>query len=202
MENSISHYLWHRFRAISPWYFAAAVVVLGIISLFALQANYKHMTSLRQAVYAADKNDANVEQALENLRAYVTAHMNTSLTAGSDSVYPPVQLKYTYQRLVQSTGQQNSNTNTNVYNEAQHYCEAQIPTGFSGRYRLSCIEDYVQSHGGAPAATIPDSLYKFDFVSPAWSPDLAGFCVIFTLLSLVSLITSVVARLVLRHSAQ
>jgi hypothetical protein len=141
------------------------------------------MVSLREKVYTADKNNADVETPLENLRAYVTGHMNTNLNSASNGVYPPVQLKYTYERLVAAKG--NTSANAQVYTDAQHYCEAQIPNGFSGRYRLSCIESYISQHGGASAASIPDSLYKFDFVSPTWSPDLAGWSMVLAILSLV-----------------
>jgi hypothetical protein len=112
--------------------------------------------------------------------------MNTSLTSASNGVYPPIQLKYTYSRLVQSAGSQASSNNNSVYAEAQKACEAQIPTGFSGRYRLDCIEQYVEAHGGAPVSSIPDSLYKFDFVSPTWSPDLAGLSLLASLLCLLA----------------
>ena len=44
---------------------------------------------------------------------------------------------------------------------------------FSGGPRVPCIEQYVKDHG-TTAKSIPDAMYKFDFVSPTWSPDAAG----------------------------
>ena len=37
--------------------------------------------------------------------------------------------------------------------------------------------------GAQASAPVPDSMYKFDFVSPSWSPDLAGFSLLGAALS-------------------
>ena len=36
---------------------------------------------------------------------------------------------------------------------------------------------------GIEQKNIPDSLYKFDFVSPTWSPDLAGWSLLVAIVS-------------------
>jgi hypothetical protein len=128
------------------------------------------MIGLRNDVYAADKTGGNVEAALDKLRGYVYGHMNTNLSAGN-GVKPPIQLSYTYARL-----QENAAQNSSLYIDAKNYCEAKIPASqsISGRGRIDCITQYVTSHGAKPA-NIPEGLYQFDFVSPSWSPDLAGW---------------------------
>jgi len=138
------------------------------------------MVRLRNEVFTADKQNGNVEAALKNLQQFVYAHMNTNLDSGS-SVYPPIQLKYTYDRLVQAEKDRVSAANSQIYTDAQTYCQQQIPTGFSGRGRVPCIDDYVTSHG-TTAQTIPASLYEFDFVSPHWTPDLAGWSLVVTII--------------------
>lgn len=155
-----------------------AAGVCCIICINGLRTNNLHMVKLRADVYQADKTNGNVQVALTNLQHYVTLHMNTNLTPGHDAVYPPIQLKYTYQRLQAATAQ--PRTNEQVYSDAQTLCEQQNPTDFSGRNRVPCIQRYVSSHGAAAAKEIPDSLYKFDFVSPTWSPDLAGWSAVVT----------------------
>ena len=158
----------------------AATVVSLSIAAFSLRANNEHMLQLRQAVYAADQRGTGVQESLVALQAYVTAHMNTKLDSGSSAVYPPVQLKYTYDRLVIERSEKLSSSNSQTYNAAQAHCEQQN-SDFSGRNRVPCIEQYVQSHG-VQLSPISDALYKFSFVSPAWSPDLAGWSVATTLL--------------------
>jgi hypothetical protein len=152
------------------------------------------MVKLRAQLYAADQNSGDVQGALIKLQAYVTAHMNTDLSAGPNAVYPPVQLKYTYDRLIQAESDQVSQTNAQLYSAAQKICEQQDPVDFSGRNRVPCIDQYVQTHG-VKLAPIPSELYKFDFISPAWSPDLAGWSLVATVLSfLVFAVTFIVRR--------
>lgn len=154
-----------------------AVISLAI-GIVALRANNEHMIKLRDAVYTADKNNDNVEGALHKLQSYVTSHMNTNLTGGNTGVYPPVQLKYTYDRLVQAESEALAQSNSALYTAAQAYCEAQRPTGYVIN-RIGCVEDYLTTHDTLhQIAPIPDALYKFSFISPTWSPDLAGWSLV------------------------
>ena len=165
------------FKKIKAWHFLVLTIISLVVSILALRANNLEMVNLRQALYTADKNNQNVSLALDNLQKYVTSHMNTSLTNGNSSVYPPLQLKYTYQRLLDEQGQALNGNNSQIYTDAENYCQAKIPNGFSGRYRVPCIEQYISSHKLA-VPVIPASLYEFDFVSPTWSPDLAGWSLV------------------------
>jgi hypothetical protein len=192
MNKRRAHHLWKHFRFIKPGYCMVIFVISLSISVTALRSNNEHMATLRREVYAADKNDGDAG-ALKNLQAYVTANMNTNLSGGPNAVYPPIQLKYTYDRLVQAASSQASETNAQLYTAAQNYCQTQDPTDFSGHNRVPCIEQYVESHG-ASATTIPAALYQFDFISPVWSPDLAGWSIVVTLLSLIGAIVSYLAR--------
>ena len=127
--------------------------------------------------------------------------MNTSLAAGNTSVYPPIQLKYTYQRLQDAAQEKAATSNTTLYSEAQKYCEQQDSTDFSGRNRIPCIEEYVTSHGGVAAQKIPDSMYKFDFASPTWSPDFAGWMLALTILFAFLLVVRIALGLILKRLA-
>ncbi|HLZ14812.1 MAG TPA: hypothetical protein VKQ34_02360 [Candidatus Saccharimonadales bacterium] len=191
MNKRHLHHVWTRIRPIKTWYLFASCLVLAGICVLSLRSNYVTMTHLRNAVYTADQQDGDVEKALERLRAYVGSHMNTSL-ATNDGVYPPIQLKYTYARLQQAEQKRVDNINSQVYTSAQQYCEALYPNSFSGGPRVPCIESYVQTHGTA-ARKIPDAMYKFDFASPAWSPDLAGW----TMAAAIVLLVLTVIRFVI-----
>lgn len=188
-----------RLRFIKPRYFLLAAGICSLLAVTGLRANNQHMAVLRDAVYTADKQGGDVQTALNNLQAYVTAHMNTSLTSGNTSVYPPIQLQYTYERLVQAQAGKQGGVNNELYTQAQAYCQSLNSKDFSGRNRVPCIEKYVLDHGSkvALAATIPPSLYQFDFVDPTWSPDLAGWSL---LLTVVFLLLAVVKYLLDRHA--
>lgn len=159
------------------------------------------MIKLRDAVYAADKNGGDVQGSLQHLQAYVTAHMNTDLSAGPTGVYPPIQLKYTYDRLIRAQGDATGRANSQLYSEAQSYCEQQNSADFSGRNRVPCIEDYVQKHNPQKLRQIPDALYKFSFTSPRWSPDLAGWSIVVAIFSaLLFAVSFIVNRWFARHA--
>lgn len=141
------------------------------------------MSIRRDAVYAADKAGSDVKAPLKELQLYVTSHMNTDLTTGNANVYPPIQLQHTYQRLVEQQGSRQGSANNQLYTEAQAFCQAQNPNDFSGRNRVPCIEKYVQQRGQSMqiGTTISPSLYQFSFVSPRWSPDVAGWSLVATI---------------------
>jgi hypothetical protein len=147
------------------------------------------MVKLRSAVYAADKNNSDINTALNNLRKYVYGHMNTDLASGGNSIKPPIQLKYTYERLQVTEQKRVDEANTNVYTQAQVYCQQQNSTDFSGRNRVPCVTDYVTTHG-QKANIVPVALYEYDFVSPVWSPDLAGFSLILSVIFLLAFLAS------------
>jgi len=181
MNKRYLHHLWTRIRPIKTTYLVAAFIVFAGGAALALRHNYMQMTRLRSAVFVADQSGNGVEESLQKLRKYVGSHMNTNL-ATSDGVYPPIQLKYTYSRLQQAEQDRVNTTNSQIYTDAQHTCEAQYPGSFSGGPRVPCIEQYVKDHG-TTARTIPDAMYKFNFASPTWSPDIAGWLLVLAVLS-------------------
>jgi hypothetical protein len=181
------HSVWARVGHISYWYFFAVAAVSLVIAVGALRHNNLTALKLRDEVNKVDQANGDVETALRNLREYVYGHMNTNLSSGPNAIKPPIQLKYRYERLLEAQkGSSDANT-AKVYTDAQNHCEQLFPRGLSGSGRIPCVTEYIASHNVA-VPTIPDALYKFDFVSPTWSPDLAGWSlVIFTLTLLIGL---------------
>jgi len=178
-----------KFLGIKPWYFLAVAVISGLVAVTALRQNNLRMIELRAVVVKADKVNGDVETALRNLRGFVYEHMNTNLSSGNNAIKPPIQLKYRYDRLVNAEKKRVADINAQVYSTAQAVCEQQVPQGLSGRGRVPCIQQYVSDHG-AKEQPIPDGLYKFDFVSPTWSPDLAGVSLLISLAALFLFVAS------------
>jgi hypothetical protein len=197
MDKKSLHHLWTVIRPVKAWYLLALFLASTGVAVIALRDNNLTMIALREDVYQADKENKDVEGALQRLRAHVHAHMNTDLSSGDNAVYPPVQLKYTYQRLKQAEQERVKQASSQVYTEAQNYCESIQPSGFSGRGRIPCIEQYVSEHKVAES-TIPDAMYKFDFVSPSWSPDLAGFSALASALFLLLAVLRIAAGRILK----
>ena len=173
----------HSFlQRINVYVLVFILVVSTTVCVFALRQNNLQALKLRDAVIAADKDNKDVEGALTELRTFMYSHMNTSLSSGPNAIKPPIQLKYSYERLVEAEQQRLTVENSKVYIEAQAECEKRFPKGLSGSGRIPCITDYVASRG-VEQKNIPDSLYKFDFVSPTWSPDLAGWSMLAAIVS-------------------
>ena len=185
MNKRTLHHRWRQLQVIKPWHLLVIAAIFAGLSVYGLRANNLHMIALRDAVYEADMNNGDTETALRNLRGYVYGHMNTSLTSGNNAIYPPIQLKYSYDRAISALNTGGEDPNTKIYTDAQTNCEKLFPKGLSGSGRIPCIQDYISSHSIQAAAALPPaSLYQFDFVSPTWSADLAGLSIVATALFL------------------
>lgn len=204
MDKRHLYHLWTKVRPIRPWYFLALALVSGAVAVLALRSNNLHMAALRSAVYQADKNNGDVVKALQDLQIYVTAHMNTDLSDGPNAPYPPVQLVESYDRAVQAEGEKISGANAQIYTDAQNYCEKQNPQNHYVISRIPCVEQYIHDHNADLKLPPPisDSLFKFDFVSPWWSPDLAGWSLLVAILSFAVFIVFGVVRWWLRHATR
>lgn len=178
MNKRKLHHVWRYLRHVHPWYFLVLTIIFGAISVVSLRHNNENMIKLRDAVYVADKNGGDVEGALRDLRSYIYSHMNTGLASGTDAVYPPIQLKYTYERLQAAQQQELGQNNGALYGQAQQTCNASGQTA-TAQQTIDCIQQYSAEHG-VQLASIPDALYKFDFIATKWSPDIAGWSLLFT----------------------
>ena len=148
-------------------------MISGVVCVAALRDNNQTMSQLRTAVYTADRDNGDVNTALNNLSGFVFSHMNTSLDSGSN-IRPPIQLKYTYQRLYDAQYNQLQAENQKIYSDAKNACPG-LNNGYDAA-RIACVQNYAVNHGVSGAnVNIPAGLYEFDFVSPTWSPDLAGW---------------------------
>lgn len=170
------HHFQTKLRSFKLVYLFIALGISLAISLYALRQNNLHAIHLRDEVLKADKANKNVEEALKKLRVYIYGHMNTDL-ASTNSIKQPIQLKYSYDRAVAAEKNRVSKINENIYRQAQTTCEQLFPIGLSGSGRIPCIKDYVAKNG-ATEQPIQDTLYKYNFVSPLWSPDVAGFALL------------------------
>jgi preprotein translocase subunit SecF len=182
----IMHKLLTKIWKISARAWLYLFILGAIVCVLALRHNNERMVQLRDAVYATDQKGGDVNTALNNLRRYVYGHMNTDLSGGRNNIKPPIQLKYTYQRLYDAQLAQVQSANQSIYSAAQVYCHNNANQN-STPAQLACIQNYATNHGVNNAAIyIPAGLYQFDFVSPSWSPDLAGWGLVLSLIFLTA----------------
>lgn len=198
MNRRKLHHVLVVLRPVSYWYFVIIVIISGGVAALALRQNNLTALHLRDTVLETDKNDGDVETALRDLREYVYGHMNARLH-NSNNIYPPIQLVHRYERLAAAEKARVQSANETIYRDAQASCEARFPQGLSGGNRIPCIQQYVDSHGGAKEQPIPDAVYKFDFLAPVWSPDLAGWAVAVCALATMLLALRIAAQVWLKQ---
>lgn len=167
-----------------PYYMLGIAVISSIIAVVSLRQNNYTMIRLRDTVTKVDQADGDVEAALRELREYVYGHMNTNLASGNNAIKPPIQLKYRYERLAATEADRVKAQNAQVTAAGEAKCAAQYPAGGYNAPRVACVQEYVRQNA-VSSNSVPDGLYKFDFVSPRWSPDLAGWSVLVATISWV-----------------
>jgi hypothetical protein len=123
------------------------------------------------------KKNVGLEQALTDLRTYVFNHMNTNLSSGFSAVKPPIQLKYQYERLTAAAKANYDAASAKMLADAERICVEQYPGSVFSQPRLECAKAYAANHL-ITQTNIPDDLYKFDFASPVWTPDKAGWSIL------------------------
>jgi preprotein translocase subunit SecF len=196
-------------RHIKVWQLIILMVILGFISVELLRQNNLGMVERRNLVKMADEtgDDKKVQAALVELRQYVTNHMNTSM--GEKGVY----LEKTYQRAYERStleSLKDDSASRNLYDQADRECHAVFNRTQSFPAYTQCVAEKLEKfQGNDPLANVKGpsvDLYRYNFVSPAWSADLAGFAVAATillgLLIIGRLILSLILYLVLRRVHQ
>lgn len=182
------YHLRKRLGLVRPVYFLVLSIIFLAVAIYGLRQNNFTMVRLRDAVITSDQQNGDTETALRELRKHVLGHMNTNLASGQFAIRPPIQLKARYDRLVAVEQEHIKGANDVVAQQGEAICAAQYPAGGFNAPRVACLQDYVATHAVKPTS-VPDELYKFDFVSPRWSPDLAGWSLVASGLCFVAFVS-------------
>lgn len=177
MDKRKLHHGLTQLRRLNYHFLIAMSIFFAITALLALRSNNQRMIVLRNEVFKADRENGDTEAALRALREYVFSHMNTNLSSGANAVKPPIQLKYRYERLVAAEKAAYEAENAKVVKDAEATCIARYPGSVYSQARLQCAKEYALAHP-VFQKSITDDMYKFDFVSPKWSPDFAGWSIV------------------------
>lgn len=179
-------------------YVLVFAMIFWVIAITSLRDNYATMTRLREEVVVADQNNGDVETALQNLRKHVYSHMNTNLSSGSNPIKPPIQLKGRYDRLMAAEQGRVKEINAQVASRGEQICTAQYPAAGFNAARVACVQAYV-SQNAAKESSVAEDLYKFDFISPRWSPDKAGISIVAASILSVVFLVGLGVKLIQRH---
>jgi hypothetical protein len=198
MDKKKLHHFLTLLRHVNLYVLLGLSVVSFFVAALALRSNNQQMIRLRNAVFAADEKNGDTEGALQALRGYVYAHMNTDLSAGANAVKPPIQLKYTYERLVAAEKARYQAETARMLSEAESTCIARHPGNVLSQARLDCAKAYAAAHP-VVERKIPEDLYKFDFASPKWSPDGAGWSLVAGVLFFVLFVLRLISEWAIRR---
>lgn len=195
------HHYWRQLQRIKLWVLIALLIFFGISSALLLRHNNLQMVERRRAVLTADEQNGNIDKALKDLRAYMAGHMNTRMGE-------PIQLKYSYERAVKKQVDQAASSGKPTDAAAYQRAQAECKTGNTVTYAQCVIDKTSQvAPGSDPITQINPpavELFSYQFYSPAWSPDAAGFVTLGFFLTLLVLVLRVIgeriAWLVLRRS--
>lgn len=191
MGRKKSAKVWSRIGIAGNFVLAAAGVG---VSVLALRDNNLKMIALYEKVKAADTSGVGTYDRLKDLQVFVSQHMNaTPPKLGSN---PGIQLVETYKRAKTAETARVTAERERIYNEAISFCEAALPQSLLSQ-RAQCIIDRNASQTVTERQIVPD-LYRYDFVSPRWSPDLAGWSIIISIVLVGILLLQILARIVSR----
>ena len=195
----LKHY-WQQIARVRTWQLVVIALLLTIISATFLRLNNLGMVERRSAVIKADESGDKVaiKNALVDLQHFMSAHMNTQMNGG-------IYLSKSYERdraIVLESANNASNPQSAVYQQASIECRAKWQGGvesFRNDY-VQCVIDRVSalSSASTPVVKLPKvDNYRYDFSSPLWSFDAAGFFVFLTGVTLVAIVVRVVSSLIL-----
>lgn len=187
-----------QLQYLKTWQLVIVLILVGFIAATFLRLNNIGMVQRREAVAQADKaGDRTAIQArLYDLQRYVSSHMNTQM----GDIY----LEHQYKRDTESAisiASGASASSGNIYKQAQDVCAPKF-SGYSQAY-LQCTLDYLsqftQDKDPVTNANLPKAdVYRYNFVSPLWSPDFAGFSVLACVLILLLIIARLAALFILK----
>ncbi len=205
-KRALSHRL-QQLRRIHTWQLVIILFFGLLVSATLLRLNNLNMVELRQAVISADEklDSEATKAALVDLQRYVSSHMNTSLSPG-------VYLEKAYARdrdAAIASASSTSNPQSAAYQAASIECRARFQGGtesFRSDYVQCVIERVKALSPGADASSITlprANQYRYNFVSPLLSFDLAGFavlvCVFITGVIVVRILAVIVLRMLLKR---
>lgn len=190
-------------RSIKVWQLLVLLLLGGIVAATGLRINNLGMIDRVEAVTKADEggDPATIQSSITELRRYVASHMNASLSGG-------IFLTHSYNRDFEAAAaavQDQAGSGSEVYRQASIECQSRWQGGvesFRNDY-VACVDEKVNAAGGSgdvmSQMNLPNSeLYKINIISPLWSPDLAGFSVLFCIIIILVILMRLTGVLVIK----
>lgn len=174
-------HMYRQVQRVKTWQLFIVLVLSGFVAASFLRLNNVGMDQRREAVIQADEaaRDDDIYSRMLDLQHYVSRHMNTS----TGQFYLEEQYNRDKQAAIEAAVD-DTNPNGNINAQAEAVCRPRF-SSYSSAY-LQCFLDEISKY---PSAPNPDNdidlpnpaLYRHSFAAPLWSPDFAGFSVLFVI---------------------
>lgn len=170
-----------RLERIKTWQLLILVLLMAFVSATLLRLNNVGMLQRREAVLSADADGD--QQAIQNRLYELQVYSNKHMNASTGDIYLTKQYERDSKAVVDAAAAQQS-ANTPITAQAYENCRRSFSTWSLAA--VQCVSDEVArltpaGEDGTIKVSFPDpKLYRHSFVSPAWSPDFAGFSVLIT----------------------
>ncbi|MBR2709866.1 hypothetical protein IKE72_02185 [Candidatus Saccharibacteria bacterium] len=213
-----------KFYRIKTWQLFLLLIPLLFIDATLLRLNHIKMTELRDAVIAADEagDDEKTSKALEELKNYTYNNMVINIVddnGGQKIMFGtgPFYLEKTYLRAANKALEEaeknlssDANPHGNIYQQASDTCRVQATANgwtWSDAGYINCMVTETSKYPAADeiqdkiTASLPSTeLYRKNYASPVWTPSLAGFAILITILIIVVIFIRIIIWIVLRLS--
>ncbi len=193
-----------QLQRVKTWRLVVLLILMLFLTATFLRLNNTGMVARRHAIAAADKsgNVDDIAARIYDLQRYSAAHMN----ANTGVFYLQEQYNRDVQKQAVDASGSGSARALEIRRAAEDVCKPQF-NGWSQAY-VRCYVDELNKHPADEIASaklqLPSAAqYRYSFVSPAWSPDFAGWSIVicFGLLFMIAmrLMSMVVLRLLLKR---
>jgi hypothetical protein len=218
-KNHIKQFL-SRLKRIKAWQLFLLLIPMLFLSATFLRFDHLGMIERLDAVFQADENgsDEEIASALSELQRYVSTHIvfNVVERNGMEEIIfgtGPFYLENQYIRKAteeieraKETFEGDENPLGNIFQQAAAICDPPFhEQRWSWNRYMECFLAEIERHPAAEEiedyrrAIVPStSLYRHNFASPIWYPNLAGFSILICLILLVVIITKALMALFLR----
>ena len=191
-----------KLNTLKTWQLVIVLILVLFAVATAIRLSNVGMAQRREGVYSADEagDEAVIYQRLLTLREYSSSHMNANTGLFSLRHQYDIDSQKALEEA-QKRSEHDESPNGNIYKKAADICDPQFP-GYSQAY-LQCFMnelDKYPSSGDINDSVIlpPPELYQYNFASPIWTPDLAGWTALTAVIISVVIITKIILTLVFK----
>lgn len=184
-------------KRVKTWQLVIVLILMAFVTATFYRINNVGMLQRRDAVLSADKSGQvdDIRARLYDLQRYSSTHMN----AGTGLFYLQGQYDRDTQKVLDQINAIEGGQTVNARAEA--VCKPQF-TSYSPAYTQCMLNEITRENQVADPLQLPKTpdpdLYRYEFVSPALSPDFAGLSTIITVFILFVITTRGISLAVLK----